>query len=71
MANQVSLNTHNLELVHNLSMLGLDMEDIAPYFGMSDNQLKDLCEKHPEFFQMYDEGRSVRDKSNTAERHDG
>jgi hypothetical protein len=71
MAELVSLNAHNLSLVYNLSRLGLDMRDIALYFGVSDSQFDDLCEKHPEFLRAYDEGKSVRDKSSNLERNDG
>jgi hypothetical protein len=71
MTELVSLNAHNISLVYNLSRLGIDMCDIAIYFGVSERQFEDLCEKHPEFVQAYDEGTSIRDKLNAEERHDG
>lgn len=71
MAELVSLCSHNLSLIYNLSRLGIDMCDIALYFGVSESQFDDLCEKHPEFVRAYDKGKSVRDKSNNQERHDG
>ena len=71
MADLVSLCSHNLSLVCNLSRLGLDRRDIALYFGISESKFDDLCEKHPEFARACDEGTSIRDKLNAEERHDG
>ena len=64
MAELISFNDHNLGLVYNLSRLGIDMDDIALYFGLSKNQFDAVCENHPEFREMYDKGKSVRAKLN-------